>query len=187
MNEAIAGLVGAFVGSALTAVGALAQARGAHAQARAAQDAADAGRAQWARASRENAWVAFHDISRDIEADIYAFAVYQRAALSESPLLSDGRARKACRESSLEMQHGMWNLQEALEIVKLHARDETTAAAEEVTRACARFVRRAEWWVQLGMRQEDSMTPWDDERHAVRQARSAFEQAVVRARQTSGS
>ncbi|MGX8906329.1 hypothetical protein ACR820_14075 [Streptomyces netropsis] len=152
MNEAVAGLIGALVGSALTAVGALAQAR-------AAQDAADAGRAQWARASRDHALVAFHDISREIEADIFAFGVYQRTVLSESPLSPDGRLRKACRELIREMQQGMWKLKEALEIIKLHAHDEATAAAEDVTRVCAHFAYRAEWWVQLRMRQQDNMTP----------------------------
>lgn len=187
MNDAIAGLVGALIGSALTATGALAQARGAHAQARAAQDAADAGRAQWARESQDNAWFTFHDISREMESHIFAFAIYMRAVHSESPLSPDVRARKACRASVQAMLQSMGKLNEAWEITKLHGHDEVTAAAEGVARACASFVSRAEWWVDLRMRQEDSMVPWDDRRHAVKQARSRFEETVANAHQTTNS
>ncbi|MGW1101752.1 hypothetical protein [Streptomyces sp. NPDC002540] len=187
MNDAIVGLVGALAGSVLTAVGAHAQAQGARAQARAAQDAADAGRAQWARESRDNSWVAFHDISREIEADIFDFTVYMRSVLSESLLSPDVRARKACRRSVREMQRHIQKLKEALEINKLHGHSEVTEAAEGVTRACVSFVNRAEWWVLLRMRQTGSMTPWDDDRHAIKHVRSRFEDAVADVRQARNS
>lgn len=187
MNDAIAGLVGALIGSAATAVGALAQARGAHAQARAAQDAADAGQAQWARESQRNAWFAFHDVSRELESQIFSFAVYMRAVHSESPLSPDVWARKGCRESVQAMLQSMRKLNEAREIIKLHGHGEVTAAAEGVSRACASFVRGARSWVDLRMRHEDSMVPWDDRRHAVKQARSRFEETVANANRTTSS